>query len=143
MQKKTKTNSCEKGQSLVEFAVSIVVLLILLAGAVDMGRAMFTYMAMRDAAQEGALYGSLNPTDTAGIRAHIRGASDQVNGLNLADGDIVVTHDGTPCTGESIHIQVTLQNFQITMPFLGTLIGRQSFPIRVTVTDTILRPACT
>jgi Flp pilus assembly protein TadG len=44
----------EKGQSLTEFAVSVVILLILLAGTVDAGRAFFTFMSLRDG-QEGAL----------------------------------------------------------------------------------------
>ena len=48
----------ENGQSLVEFGVSVVILLILSAGVVDAGRAFFVYMAMRDAVQEGALFGS-------------------------------------------------------------------------------------
>ncbi|MFC1879838.1 TadE/TadG family type IV pilus assembly protein, partial [Chloroflexota bacterium] len=59
--------SGQDGQSLVEFAVALVFLLLLIAGIVDVSRALFTYMALRDAAQEGALYGSTNPLDTGGI----------------------------------------------------------------------------
>ena len=44
----------EKGQSMVELAVSVVVLLILLAGVVDLGRLAFYYITLRDAAQEAA-----------------------------------------------------------------------------------------
>ncbi len=50
-----------RGQSLVELAISLMVMLLLLAGAVTFGMALFSYVAIRDAAQEGALYGSFNP----------------------------------------------------------------------------------
>jgi len=45
-------NCQEKGQSLVEFAFGLVILMILISGIVDLGRAFFTYMALNDAAQE-------------------------------------------------------------------------------------------
>src|SRR3990172_6767016 len=53
----------ERGQSLVELALSLTVILLLLAGAVDFSIAYFSFSAMQDAAQEGALYGSINPED--------------------------------------------------------------------------------
>src|SRR5215470_12817695 len=57
-------NAGTRGQSLVELALSLTVILMLLAGAVDFGMAFFSYTAIRDAAQEGALYGSINgPSD--------------------------------------------------------------------------------
>ncbi|MGA9398550.1 MAG: TadE family protein, partial [Anaerolineaceae bacterium] len=52
----------EDGQSLVEVAISLTLLLVLLAGAVDFGRLFIAYMSMRDAAQEGIAYGSIYPT---------------------------------------------------------------------------------
>lgn len=137
-------NTSESGQSLVEFSFSLVILLVLLAGLADLGRALFTYMALRDAAQEGALYGSFNPTDTSGIRARIGNNSNMLS--DLVSAGLVssnVTHDGSPCTGEAIMVQVTYQNFPITMPFLGSILGRQAVDISARVTDTILAPACT
>jgi Flp pilus assembly protein TadG len=51
----------EKGQSLVEFSLGIVVLLLLVSGLLDLGRLYFTFVALEDAAGEAALYLSLNP----------------------------------------------------------------------------------
>ncbi len=68
-------NKSERGQSLVEMAISITVLVFLLSGAVEFGMMFFQYIQLRDAAQEGALYGSLNPADAAEIKARVRGAS--------------------------------------------------------------------
>jgi len=137
-------NNSEQGQSLLEFSISLVVLLVLLAGLADVGRALFTYMSLRDSAQEGALYGSYNPTDAAGIQTRISNNSNILNDL-VSSGRIVinVTHDGSPCTGEAITVQVTYQNFPITMPYLGAILGRQAVDITATVTDTVLAPACT
>lgn len=52
----------EEGQSLVEFALSLVVILLILAGILDLGRAYYMYVALEDAAGEAALYISINPS---------------------------------------------------------------------------------
>jgi len=52
----------KRGQSLVELSISLMVILMLLSGAVDFGMALFSYTTLRDAAQEGALYGSISGT---------------------------------------------------------------------------------
>ena len=72
--------------------------LLLLVGAVSFGMAFFSYVAMRDAAQEGALYGSINPyvdadssgdytsgelVNEAGIRERIRASS--TSPVNFSD----------------------------------------------------------
>ena len=131
----------EKGQSLVEFAFTLFVLLLLVVGIADLGRALYTYLSLRDGAQEGALYGSINPTGD--IVQRVYQSSDYVQDLGDA-GDIAVnvTHDGSPCTGEAITVRVTYSDFVITMPFLGTIVGSQTIPISASITDTILAPAC-
>ena len=131
----------EKGQSLVEFAFTLVFLLVLVVGIADLGRALFTYMTLRDGAQEGALYGSVNPTGNLTQRVYESSAYLQDLG-NAGEITVSVSHDGTPCTGEPITVQVTYSNFTITMPFLGTLVGSQTIPISASITDTILTPAC-
>ncbi|HSW41858.1 MAG TPA: TadE/TadG family type IV pilus assembly protein [Patescibacteria group bacterium] len=55
------------GQSLVEFALILPVLLLILLGAIDFGRLLFTSIAVHNAAREGTAYAVLNPTDMAGI----------------------------------------------------------------------------
>lgn len=90
------------GQSLVELAISLPLLLLLLLGTIDMGRVFFDYIEMRQAAVEGATYGSRRPTDTTGIEAAMvahgmpAGASIAINAAAActiagASGDITVT----------------------------------------------------
>lgn len=51
----------QRSQSLVEFALSLVFLVLLISGLLDLGRLYFVYTALEDAAGEGALYLSINP----------------------------------------------------------------------------------
>ena len=50
------------GQALVELTVVVIVALILLGGLIEFGWAYFRYLAMQDAAAEGAAFGIIHPT---------------------------------------------------------------------------------
>jgi hypothetical protein len=138
------TDKNEHGQSLVELALSLTFLLLLVGGAVDLGRVFFTYITLRDAAQEGVIYGSYEPLDQCGIKHRIQaaaGAPIDTNGIS--DGQIFVSYNPSPPTpGGAITVRVAY-GFEITMPLLGTFIGGQSFTIPVTITDTVLRTSDT
>ena len=159
----------ESGQSLVELAISLVVLLTLLAGLVDLGRGFFTFITLRDAAQEGASYASViskSPLETSGdLTAYCSAITDRVlittkdlnggvsNGpINLEAlsdaGEITVQTEigGTDCSsvtvsdiclGGAVSVRVTYDNFMMTMPFMGAIIGSQSIPLSAIVVDTI------
>jgi Flp pilus assembly protein TadG len=51
----------ERGQSLVEMALMMVILLTLLSGVLDLGRGFFIFIAIQNSAAEGALYAAMNP----------------------------------------------------------------------------------
>jgi Flp pilus assembly protein TadG len=131
----------ERGQSFVELAISLVFLLLLVGGVVDLGRAFFTFMALRDSVQEGALYGSINPALTQEIKNHVLDSSDMIPDLISSD-DITVEVIGAACTGNGIRVSAQYDDFPITMPFIGTVIGGQTITISASVTDTILSPGC-
>jgi Flp pilus assembly protein TadG len=57
----------ERGASLVEMALLMPLFLLLLFGAVDLGRACYLVNEIAGAARAGAIYGSRNPTDTTGM----------------------------------------------------------------------------
>ena len=137
----------EKGQSLVELAFTIVLLMIMIAGIVDLGRIFFHYITMRDSAMEGIAYGSIEPTHCAQIVERIRSSMDDPYAMTitiLMNGESCSTASATSdaCTGNDIEITVVDEEFPITMPFLGTFLGRQSISLESTVHGTILRPAC-
>ncbi len=86
----------ERAQSLVELAVALPVLVLILLGTVDFGMAIFSYAVLRDAAQEGALYGSFNPGNKAEIENRARSISPRAEDaiysspINLRDKTLVL-----------------------------------------------------
>ena len=149
MQEKRNVKKSESGQSIVEFAVCVMIILTLLVGISDFGRALFTYIALRDAAQEGAVFASICPRDMSAIESHARQASNYP--INLSDTtavSVVCTYeDGSssacgsyvPSPGVGVKVTVSYPNFAITTPLLGTIIGSQTLSLSAEVIDTILR----
>ncbi len=134
-----KKNKSERGQSLVELAISLVLLLLLLTGAVEFGMAFFQFVQLRDAAQEGALYGSMNPDDTTGITARVQGASNSP--IDLSTITPAIDYIGPHCEGNGIKVTLTYDHM-IFMPFIPQVIGDNKIQLKATVTDTILSPVC-
>src|SRR5690606_12260611 len=132
----------ERGQSLVEFAIGMVILLYLLVVIADGARALFTYLSMRDAAQEGALYASIHPADTSEIENRVLSASNLMNAIG---DDLIITTNptvsGKSCMGTSggtshgITVSINYPAFPLAMPFMSVLIGSQTVPINTSVTD--------
>lgn len=122
----------ERGQSLVEFTLMAILLGVLLLGILDMGRAYFTYLALQDAAGEGASYGSVYPTHITGgdpnnITYRVRHAAPTGLLVDLANANVnVETSGSTPGS----HITVTVSaDYRILTPFVGTLVGGQTITL--------------
>ena len=143
----------ERGQSLVELGISMLILLYLLSGAAEFGVLFFQFVQLRDAAQEGALYGSTSPSNVPAIIDRVKYSSDTpLDLLALANSGvvtIVVSIDGIPstnanyytvdCENHGIEVVVSYDH-RIFMPFMGALLGRSVIPLTASVTDTILTP---
>jgi len=148
MKTKIKVFVSEKGQSLMELAVSIMILFIFLAGVVDVGRALFHFIAMRDAAQEAAVYGAVYPSHCDQIRDRAYTAlnsSPSIQIKTLVDGmecHEAVKINNKVCYGKEIRVTVRDAEFPVTMPFLGFFLGKQTIPLEAYVTGTVLRPPC-
>lgn len=154
--KKLRLLRSARGQSLVELAISLVVLLFLLAGIVEFGLAFFQFVQLRDAAQEGALYGSTNPsnvTGAGGIMDRIQASSNTPIDLptEIANGTVTVQiningyasgttdYDNRACEGNAIEVRVSYTH-NVFMPFMCPVIGICTIPLNARVTDTILAP---
>jgi Flp pilus assembly protein TadG len=111
------------GQSLVEFALLATVLIPLLLGVVDFGRAFYTQVQIKNAIGDAGYHSIQNPGDTAGIRAAI---TRQLSNLNPAvqSSDITIESSCTSGAGKT-KIKVSYQyqlmfswiipNMQITL----------------------------
>ncbi len=137
----------ERGQSLVELAISLLILLYLLSGAVEFGIIFFQYVQLRDAAQEGALFGSMNPPSSDvdfAKESEIanRALNASTSPIDLANDpdvsiDIQVT-DAKYCEGGALQVTVSYPH-KVFMPFISQFIGN-TIQLDATVTDTILSP---
>jgi len=139
-----KLNS-ERAQSLVEFAITLLLILMILTGAVELSLALFEYVTIRDAAQEGALFASVNPKDTVDIQNRVIDAAN--DGVALTAANITITSNGNYCegltpSGAPITITIRISRpHQIIMPLVGSFIGQQ-LNLSARATNTILQPVC-
>jgi len=143
----------ERGQSLTEFALALVLLLTLLAGVADLGRMFFAYIIIRDAAQEGAVYGSIADksdltTFQTEVESRVKEAfTDPDNPSNtpidISKLQVQTNLIGATCAapGSGIRVKVDYA-VPVTMPFLGTIIGSQEMKMSAIVENAILSPAC-
>jgi Flp pilus assembly protein TadG len=134
------TERRQRGQSLTEMAIFITILMLLMAGVIDLGRAYYSYLALKDAAAEGAAYGSIEPGDLAGIDARVRGESP--GGLIDWTGAAVnTTFIGPACRGGGVRVEITI-TYEFLTPFIGAIAGTQTIPLTADVVNTILSPEC-
>lgn len=151
--KNTTPKKSERGQSMTEFALSLVILLTLLAGIVDLGRVFFAYIIIRDAAQEGAVYGSIAPKDDLTVlsneieervKAAFTDPSDSSNvPIDISKLNVQTEILGATCATPGSGVRVKVDYLvPVTMPFLGTIIGSQEMKMTATVENAILSPIC-
>jgi len=126
--------SDQKGQSLVEVAVALPVLLLILLGILDLGRAYFTYIALADAAAEGAAYGAIHPDDTAQI---VERAAESSNGLVTLEPDMVSVDLIDLSAGLPITVTVEYQ-YQLLTPVIQTFVPNGIITMRASVAQSII-----
>ena len=156
IKRKHKLTRSERGQSLVELAITLPILILLLLGTLDFGMAIFSYSMLRDSAQEGAFYGSFNPSNSAEIENRARNISPRAEDVvfsspvQLRDKDLVKVNVkvlGNSCQGaengvaNSIQVNVSYR-YPLLMPLIGRLIGSNTIPLTGTATNVILQPQC-
>jgi len=114
------TGQCGKGFSLVEMVVVVPLLLLVMAGVVDLGRAYFVSIKVIDAARAGARYGVTNPVGAEMCAS----AMAEAENLPLS---VTLSCSANPGTGSGTPAKVTvLCNFPMIM---GDVLGVSSIPI--------------
>lgn len=151
-----KRTNHEKGQSLVEVAVSLPVILLILLGTFDFGMALFSYSILRDAAQEGALYASFNPGNKVQIENRARNIlprqegevfSSPVDLRNTETVTVEIKVRGRACQGVTkgvanyVEVRVSY-NYPIIMPFTGDIVGSDTIRLTGSASNVILQPPC-
>ena len=154
--KRLKISRFERGQSLVEVAVSLPVILLLLVGTLDFGMAIFSFIILRDAAQEGALYASFDPQNEIAIESRARSINPQdsefssYSPVDLMDTEhvkVTIKIIGDDCQGiskkgaNSVQVSVSY-DYPVFMPFGDQIMGSAVIPLTASATNVILQPAC-
>jgi hypothetical protein len=107
------------GQSLIEFALILPLFLAMVLGIFDLGRAIFYYSTIHNAAREGARYGAVSHCDTAGIISETQRLAVGLSDPMTVSVGTFFNPDGRP---EQIIVTTTF-TFNAITPFVGLIIG--------------------
>ncbi len=134
------TTPTRRGQSFVEFALLLPLLLILVLGTVDLGRAYFASVSLENAVKEGAFFGAREPDcATAGATcpdpSNVKARVDlEMNGMTVtnfqakcfAPGTTVFTGAGkalTACEDGDLYYVASQTPFTLVTPLVAGLLG--------------------
>jgi Flp pilus assembly protein TadG len=123
--------ACQSGTSLPEMALVLPVLILMLAGLVDLGRAYYYAISVSSAAHAAAVYGVQNPTDVEGMMNAASTSAPDISSLDTNasygcecyDGSSVVADCSSPpsCSENYVNYVVvtTSATFQTIIPYPG------------------------
>ncbi len=115
------------GQSLVEFALIIPILLLLILGALELGRLFYIKVALHNAAREGAYYLTYNPGDIEGMKGAIVMEGTSV-GVNI-DPDNDITWNNCCNLGDYVEVEVRQDN--VSLFIFGFITGEVDLSSKV------------
>lgn len=127
--------SNRRGQSIVEVALVLPVVVMLMLGLLDFGRAYYAIVALRDAADEGASYAAISPSDVMGIRRRAAEASRQL--VPLAENDVAITYPPAIYVGAPITV-TTVYTLELFTPFASSFVPGHWLELRGRATHALL-----
>ncbi len=135
----------QRGQSIVEMALMTPVLLLIVAGIVESGRAFLAYLQLANAAREGARAGSFLPTDSPVINLVARQELPDWISTDIVSVDVTCAAEGDEfdeCvttynakSGDQIKVEIRY-NYEPLMP-IGNFAA--SFTNLTMITSAIMR----
>jgi Flp pilus assembly protein TadG len=119
----SKGLSFDRGAAAVEMAIASMFLLVLVLGIVDLGRAITTNISVRDAVQEGAMYGAFTrDVTTAEIDARVKAS---VSEPDLTTASITVYCEADPRDlqdGTRVRVEM-IYDVDLITPIVGPALG--------------------
>ncbi len=132
-----------RGQSLVEFALVVPILLLVFAAAADLGRAFYAYVAIENGVKEGAFFGSRAPLCTDDAAAGCTNprnvewrVQNELESLRNPDGTQLIptvecldqasgaAHANmTDCAAGDMYVVTLTYPFKFLTPILGDILG--------------------
>jgi|SRR5688572_4276688 Flp pilus assembly protein TadG len=161
----THPERAERGQSLVEFTLMMIFLIVLLMGVFDLARAYFTYLALKDAVAEGAYFASAFPqcVDDNGVAlqpdgiendgaacagdhnvlARVETTAGEGGLIEWSSASITTTLPAAIEAGQVLTVSAAYQ-YQMITPFVGAIANGQVLTLTANSAATIIRvPNCT
>ncbi len=126
----------QRGQSLAEFALLLPLLMTILVGTLDLGRAFYTYVSLTNAAREAARYAAVNGTaaSSAQVQGEFMSGGSDISGC--APGSLTFSSTGGG-RGNLYTVEVSCQ-FTLLTPFVATAIGALGNQITISSTATFV-----
>lgn len=116
-----------RGQSLVELALILPVLIVLLAAVIDIGRVLDASIVLSNAARVGARFGSIHPTWYDSIRVRVvdfaNNSGMAFTGVTLAGSDVAIS--SSTVAGQPIVVTIT---YDLPLYF-GRIVGLDTIRI--------------
>jgi Flp pilus assembly protein TadG len=97
------TRARGRGQATIEFAFGLTMFLVLLVGAVDLGRAVWVWNTMAHGAREAARFGASPTRTSTDIRNY---AIARATGVGLTSGEVTVTRGMCGDTAQPVTVTI-------------------------------------
>ncbi|HEU4833138.1 MAG TPA: TadE/TadG family type IV pilus assembly protein [Pyrinomonadaceae bacterium] len=124
--------SGERGSTLVEFAIALMVFLTAMFAVMEFGRALWVHNALTDAARRGARYAALHSSADTDAVKNIVVYGDPAGGTqavvpNLTTANVSITYSDFALNKGTATVSVTGYQFQFVIPIIGTTITMPSY----------------
>lgn len=113
----------ERGQTLVELALTLPVFILMVMGIFDLGRAVWQGNTLAEAARQAGRYAVTAPTDCTGIK---NAAINSAVGVALTTSSVSISEASGTLIGDPVTVSVTTTFTPVT-PLIAQLISGKSF----------------
>ena len=130
-------HSNERGATLVEYSIAVMVFMVAMFAVIEFGRAIWVHNALSDAARRGARYAALHSAaDVADVK-NVVVYGDPAGGStptipNLSTTNVSVTYSQFALNKGTVSVSVTNYQFQFVIPIVGTTISMPSYTTTLT-----------
>ena len=130
-------HSNERGATLVEYSIAVMVFMIAMFAVIEFGRAIWVHNALSDAARRGARYAALHSAaDVADVKNVVvfgdPAGGSQPTVPNLSTTHVEVTYSNFGLNTGTVSVKVTNYQFQFVIPIVGTTITMPDYTTSLT-----------
>lgn len=113
--------SKKKGQALVEFAILLPILILIIAGIMEFGIILNSYLTIQNASREGARYGIMGANDSEIIQiVHDVTPNLDINRLSIE----ITPGDTSRKPGDTITVKV-IYDYDLIIPIISNIVGNE------------------